>query len=885
MHNKRHIGLILSTILIIYQNITAQVPEYNDTIRGTEPDTGLLYFPPVIDDPAEEDTLKPVLKKASPAKIDDQIVYSARDSMIFGIDNKKVFLYGEASVTYLDKELKADYIEYDMSSNIVFAKGMPDSAGVIIGRPLFKDNTLDFEAQIMRYNFRTRKGYIEAIKTEQEGGYLHSTITKQDQFGNINMKHGKYSTCDLDHPHFYVALTKAKSIPGDKIVSGPAYIVIEDVPLPIGIPFGFFPNTKTNTSGILIPQYGEEARRGFYLRNGGYYLALNDYLNLTLTGDIYTNSTWGARLSSDYRVRYKYNGNLNLRYYRNISGFKDLPNYSKSFDYSVMWSHSQDAKANPNQSFRASVNLSTNKFDQNHSRILTNALTNTKQSSISFQKSWPNSPFNFSTSLNHSQNSRTGAVDLNFPKASLNMNRIYPFRRKTAATSRQWYEEIQLSYTGFFDNRIRTTDTLLFTNKVWDDMNMGFKHDIPVNWNYKPKKFKVFTITPNLRYTGMLYKDYIEKRRVLVTETDTSYYVTVKDTINKVTYAHGYYPGISAALAPRIYGMYQFSGKGKVQSIRHVMSPSVSFSYIPDMSGVVPQYYRELRNEEGDLIERYSIYENGMFGTPSFTSRQRSMSFSLGNNVEMKVREVTDSTAEITKVKLVDNLNFSTSASFEDSIFFRPVSFNGNTSLFNNKLNISFRGSFDPYAIDAQQRRINKSEFSKTGKIARLTSFGFSTGFSFSSASKKTGPSRPEMSPPETDMMQAGPPGEEYDMFDEDYYGDYVDFDIPWSIRADYNFNYTKPGFKGTVIQTLRITGDFSLTPKWKIGYNTGYDFKTKQITTSSMSIYRDLHCWEMSLSAVPFGYYKSFNFQINVKSAVLKDLKYNKRIPWQDNF
>jgi len=292
LHKKRHIALILSTILIIFQNITARVPEFKDTIPETVQDTALLYSPLVIEDPAGEDTLKTETKKTSEASIDAEIVYTARDSMIYGVDSKKVYLYGEGSVTYMDKELKADYIEYDMSSNIVFAKGMPDSTGAIRGRPLFKDAALEFEAQTMRYNFRTRKGFIEAIKTEQEGGYLHSTITKQDQFGNINMKHGKYTTCDLDNPHFYVALTKAKSIPGDKIVSGPAYLVIEDVPFPIGIPFGFFPNTKTNTSGILIPQYGEEARRGFYLRNGGYYFALNDYLNFTLTGDIYTNGTW-----------------------------------------------------------------------------------------------------------------------------------------------------------------------------------------------------------------------------------------------------------------------------------------------------------------------------------------------------------------------------------------------------------------------------------------------------------------------------------------------------------------------------------------------------------------------------------------------------------------
>jgi hypothetical protein len=897
LHKKISILLLLSTILITsLQEAEAQFPQndtilQNDTIFSpiTSDTTDLFSIPfeyPVL--PA--DTLKTDTTQSSGARISSEIKYSSVDSMIYSLDMRKVYLYGDATVSFTDKELKAAYIEYDMQSSIVYATGLPDSTGQIAGRPVFVDGAMTFESQTLRYNFRTRKGYIEAVRTEQEGGYLHSEKTKQDDRGHIHMKDGKYTTCDAEHPHFYVALTRAKSIPGDKIVSGPAYIVLEDIPLPIILPFGFFPNTKTSTSGILIPSYGEENRRGFYLRNGGYYWAINDFVNLTATGDIYTNGTWGLRLSSDYRVRYRFNGNLNFRYYKNVEGFRDLENYSKSFDYSVMWSHNQDAKANPNQSFRASVNLSTNRFDQNHSRILTNALTNTKQSSISYQKSWPGSPFNFSSSFNHTQNSRTGSVDLNFPKASLNMNRIYPFRAKTMVGDRKWFEDIQLSYTGFFDNRIRTTDSLLFTNEIFDNMNMGFKHEIPVSWNYKPKKFNIFTLSPNLRYTGMLYRNYIEKRRELFSTPDTSYFITVRDTINKVTYAQGFYPALSASLAPKIFGMYQFSGKGKLQAIRHVISPTASFSYIPDMSGFLPQYYRELTDESGKVIEKYSIYENGMFGTPSLVGRQRSMSLSLNNNLEMKVREITDTTNKLKTVKIIDNFNFSTSANFEDSIIFRPVSFNTSTSLLKNRLNLSLRGSFDPYAINDRFARINKSEYSQTGKLARLTNVSFSASTRFSSgATRQTGTSQtPGRQVPDDDLgvlPDDTPISEEYDRFNEDYYGEYVDFDVPWSISIDYSLNYNKPAFIPSIIQTIRLSGDFSLTPKWKIGYNTGFDFERFQVTTSNLSIYRDLHCWEMRLTAVPFGIYKSFNFQINVKSAVLQDIKYNKRIPWQDNF
>ena len=888
MHKILHISLIISTFIQFF-NIDVFTQDTTSVFIDT---LNLENFRELPLEETNRDSLMvaDTIKKPVKNDISSKINYTADDSLVFGMKDKKIYLYKNAKVTFNDIELSADYIEFDMSTNEVFAHGMPDSTGQIVGDPHFKQGGEEMEAKRLRYNFKSQKGYIEVVRTQQEGGFLHAEKTKKDEKGHIHIKDGKYTTCDAEHPHFYLALTKAKSIPGDKIISGPAYLVLEDIPLPIGLPFGFFPNTKTNTSGILIPSYGEELNRGFYLRNGGYYFAINDYFDLRLTGDIYTNGTWGLRTGSQYRKRYKFSGNVDLRLFQNINSEKGLPDYRKSSDYAINWSHSQDPKANPGQTFRASVNLSTTRFDQRHSQILENALTNTKSSSISFQKRWNNS-MNFSTSANHSQNSNTGNVNLNLPKATFSLPRFTPFKSLNKSGKSKWYEDIQLSYTANSDNQIRTADTLLFTGAVWDNMKTGFKHDIPVNWNIKLKKLRSFTFTPGLSYSGVAYTNYINKRRELYNdaEKDSSYYVTVIDTIDRFTYAHAYYPRFSTSFSPKIYGMYTFSPKSRIQQVRHVMSPVVSFSYVPDLSSITPEYYRELKDEDGKILQTYSIYEGQIYGTPSLQRSSKTMSFSLKNNIEAKVKpSESDTSSQLKKIKILENLNFSSNLNFDDSIKFQPITINGNTRFFDGKLNLTFNGSMDPYATDSLYRRINMAEFQKSGKLLRLTRAGMSMNMNFRGGERKSSASTvaPETGEkPELAAGVRGPRSDEYDTFDEDYYGSYVDFNIPWSVNFSYSLNYTKSRNEPSIIQTLRVSGDFSLTPKWKIGYSTGYDLQRNEITTSNMNIYRDLHCWEMRLTAVPFGRYKSFNFQINVKSAILQELKYNKRIPWQDNY
>ena len=838
--------------------------------------------------------------------ISDLVDYNADDSLVYSNDGGTVEMFNNAIITYGTIKLEAGYIKYEMQKSEVTAYGILDSTGTATQDPVFTDGEDSYEAKKIRYNFKTQRGFIEEVITEQEGGYLHSKETKKQKNGHIHMKDGKYTTCDAEHPHFYLAITKGISMPGDKIVAGPAYMVIEDVPLPIGIPFGFFPNSRKKTSGILIPKYGEEERRGFYLRDGGYYFAMNDYMDLRLTGDIYSNGTFGFRVGSNYRLRYKFSGNVNLQFFNNVTGYRNIEGFYKvSRDYSIGWSHAQAREASPNSNFRASVNLSSSSYDKLHTQSINSVVTNTKQSSISYTKNWPNSPFNLSASLNHSQNNNSGDVNMTLPKVSLNMGRINPFERKKRIGPKKWYEDIQLSYSSLLENRIKTKDTLLFTNTVWSDMRNGFRHEIPLSLNIKPFKkiaaLQSLTITPNVSYKGMIYtgqtEKYIEDYTEQIIDGETVFTPNVVDTTytNRLSYAQAYLPRVSAGISPKIYGMYQFTGGGRLEAIRHVMSPSASFSYVPDMTGIQPNYYRDVYDSiNNELLSTYSIYEDQIYGTPTFNGASGSMSLSLKNNLEAKIRSKNDTIDEVKKVKLLDNFNLSTNYNFfnRDTLSpgWSPVSMNGNTRLFNNKLSVNFRGVMDPFGYNDTRSRTAETYFSQTGKFARLTAASISMGMSFSSqgSGKKDNQDEEEEDPLlNTAFGKPGldDPNRQFDANQDDQYGDYVDFEVPWSLKVDYSFSYTKPKEVSSIIQTIRLSGDLSLTPKWKIGFNTGYDIFNKKFSTTNLSLYRDLHCWEMRISVVPFGQWKSYNFQINAKSSILSDLKYNKRKAWQDNF
>ncbi len=809
-----------------------------------------------------EDTIK--TEKSTEVVLEDPVNYSAADSTPFDLEKQKLYLFNDAKVSYQDIELSAYYIEFNMETNELFAKGTCDSLGHKTGLPYFKQGEEEFRADTLWYNFKSKKGFIKGLKTEQEGGYLHSEITKRSADATICIKDGKYTTCDLDHPHYYIDLTKAKVIPDDKIVSGPAYLVIADVPTPIGIPFGFFPNQKKYTSGVLIPEYGEETNRGFFLRNGGYYFALSDYFDLSLRGDIYSRGTWGARMHTNYKKRYKFNGSFDIKFFDNVVGEKGLPNYSKSKDFSVAWVHRQDAKAHPGSSFSADVNLSSSSYDKNQTYSSTNYLNNTKSSSVSYSKSW-GSDFNFSANLRHSQNNINKSVSLTLPSLNFNMNRQYPFRRKNVIGDLRWYEKIEISYKSKLENQINTGDSIIFTSQALDYLRNGFQQDIPLSANFK--FFKFFTFTPSMKYTGRAYTKYFVKRwDDEYAVNDSTYGAVVVDTINKFKYVNDFSPSISLAVAPTVYGMYQLRSE-KVKAIRHVMTPSVRFNYKAGTGKDDSDIWRPmpLGSDSVDMDNTYSIFTGSLYGSPISKNESGSVNLSIGNNLEMKVKSKKDTIDGYKKIKLIESLSFSSSYNiFKEENNWSNITMSGRTTLF-KKMKITFGGSFDPYALDSAGLRTNNFEINENYRLGRLTSANFSTGFSFK-------PPKPDKSEDEESVIG-------------DYNEYYVDFNVPWTLRVDYTFKYSKPKFESVITQTLRFSGDVKLTPNWKIGFSSGYDIQKNDFTYTSIDIYRDLHCWEARFTWIPFGYHQSYNFQINVKSSILKDLKWAKRKSWYDNF
>ena len=803
---------------------------------------------------------------------DDIITYTATDSVRFSIDIKKVFLFGKAKVQYLTTELEADYIELDMGLKQAFASGVPDSTGKQNGTPLFKDGGQEFESKELRYNFETGKGFVKDIITQEGEGYIQGRLTKKVSDSVYYVKNGFYTTCDLhDHPHYGIRMLKAKMIRNRKVVTEVAYLTIADVPLPIGIPFGFFPITTKGTSGVIMPTYGEERMRGFNLRNGGYYWAISDYIDLSLTGDIYTNGSWGGNLITNYRKRYKYNGNLNFTISKSHVSEKGLPDYHESSDWAIRLTHQQDPKADPYSTLSASVDMSSASNNYYNSTNINDISNQRKQSSISWSKKWPGKPFSLTAAFNHSQNSRDTTIALTFPNLTFQVNQFYPLRKKNKTSDLRWYDNISTSYRMAARNSINTKEYLLFKSSLGKDWQNGFQHAIPLSTSIKLTKD--ISLNPSLNYTGVLYLHSIEKS--WVTDANLAAGGDVKkDTLRGLNYAHNYTGSVSLSYNPTVYGMFQFQPECKVYAIRHVIRPSVSVSYTPKMGVKREKYYKTYRNGAGNEVE-YSIYEDGIFGTPSGTLKSSgNVSLSLDNNVEMKLRNDRDTTGteEFRKVKLLESFRISTSYNITaDSLNWSDIRLSARTRIFNEKVNIDVSGTLDPYAVNINGAKINRYH----GGLGRLKSVSASTGFQFSS---DKGKNREE----KNDLVGG-------------FYDRYIDFDVPWSINVDYNLSYskswsrdpaegaTKARTTSTISQMLRVNGNLSLTPKWQFGFSTGYDFDNKEITATSFNISRDLHCWDMTFSCIPFGAHQSYNFQINVRSSLLKDLKLTKRESWYD--
>ncbi len=837
------------------------------------------------------------------AVIDAEIKYDASDSIKF--TKGKVFLYGDAQVSYRDILLTAHYIELDLDSSLTYAKGRIDSTGTEIGLPVFKDPSGEYTMRTIRYNFETEKAIIEHVVTEQGEGYVVSDRAKKLKDNVYLLKNGKYTTCtNHDHPHFYMNLTKAKIVPGKKIIFGPAYLVVEDVILPVAIPFGFVPSTSKYSSGFILPSYGEESNRGFFLREGGYYWAANDYFDLSMTGDIYSNGSWGSRIGTRYKARYRFGGNFNFQYITNINSEKDLPDYSKTKDMSLTWSHRQDAKAHPFRTFSASVNYSTSSFDRNNVGSIINPqilAQNTKRSSISYSRRWANSPFNLSANLLHSQNSRDTTIDLTLPDLTLTMNRIYPFKnKKRLGTKEPWYEKISLSYTGNAKNYISTKESELMNSSITEDWKNGMRHSIPVSMNLKLLKY--FTLSPSFNYTERWYfksiqKDYDpDKQQIVVSDTTQGF--------NRV-YDYSYSIGTST----KIYTFFRPSRwlfGDKINALRHVMTPSVSMSYRPDFGDPKYGYYDWLEYydpQRGEIVRHdYSIYENSLYGVPG-RGESGSMGISLGNTLEMKVKSQKDTTG-FKKIPILESLNFSTSYNFlADSMKWSRISMSGRTKLFGTSIN--FGASFDPYAIDttAQGRpvRVDRLLWNEKRQIARMENANLSFGLNFGSETfkkKKEGaPASDE--PPEQPPMDDPLNPDDMGMATQEQTSPqmaateegYAQFSIPWNISLNYNmrvmqgeFDKERMNFKKKFTADININGNLELTPKWSMNFSTGYNLERKEISHTNLRISRNLHCWNMSFNLVPVGAYKSYFFTISVNSSLLKDLKYEKRSHPRDN-
>lgn len=847
---------------------------------------------------------------------DDIIEYKAKDSLVM-IGSNMVYMFGASSVDYQDKGLEAEYMRLNLDSNLVYAHYTVDSLGNPIAHPKFKDGGETYEAKSMNYNFKTSKGFITGVVSQQGEGYLTAEKTKKSDDGCMYMEGGRYSTCtNHEHPHFFLQLTRAKVRAGKNIVAGPSYLVIAGVPLPIGLPFGFFPFSSRYSSGILMPSYGEETNRGLYLREGGYYWAINDYIDLAVTGDWYSRGSWGVNARSNYRKRYRYSGAISASYLVSKSGYKDvLGTYSESNDFRISWTHSQDSKANPNQTFSASVNFSTSKYNHNSLNTLYNpgvASQNTKSSSINYSRTFAGTPWSLSASIDATQTSRDAMLTLNSPNISVNMSRIYPFKRKNRVGRERWYEKISLSYSGQLRNSISTKEDELFKKNLIKDWSNGINHSIPISASYKILDYIDFTVSAN--YTERWYS-YKNVKTYDATEQKTV--VNREYGFNRV-----FDFSTSANLSTTIYGFFKpwkmFGDK--VSMIRHRMTPSIGLSYRPDFGNDIWGYYRDLTytDASGRIInERYNLYDGHLFGSPS-RGKTAAITFSLDNNFEAKVRS---RNAQDKKVSLIDNLSLSSSYNLAaDSFRLSDISARIAVKL-SRSITLNLSGAFDPYMYTSytdasgnrQYRPIDKLRIFNGRGIGGLRGTGTSFSYNFNNETwgkikklfsgkdkedeksknkRKDDSSENPMtnaSNQDTNMGNMAAQQQSASLYGNQDLGEY-DADgylvskVPWNLSVNYGINYSrstfnhdKNDFNYKFTHSLMFSGSIQPTKNWSFNFSTSYDFEAKKIANMTIGISRDLHCWSFTASAIPFGPYKSYNFTIGVKSSLLKDLKYDK--------
>lgn len=881
----------------------------DSTDKSGEPDTtnmdslqlAIYHHNKQVDDSIRLDSIN---RKKSGA-LDAPVTFSSEDSMVYDAKSKVARLYGNSNVKYQNMDLSSDRIQMSLDSSLVRATGTADSTGAISGTPVFTMGQDKYESDTMAFNFKTKKGFIYNVYTEQEDGYLSSQHSKRDSSGVLYLEHGRYTTCDQPHPDFYIALSRAKVRPGKDVVFGPAYLVVADVPLPLAIPYGFFPFTKSYSSGFIMPSYGDESSRGFYLRDGGYYFAMSDKWDLKLLGEIYTKGSWGLSVASNYRKRYRYNGSFFFSYQNTKNGDKGMPDYTEQTSFKLQWSHRQDPKSNPFSSLSASVNFASTSYERNNLNSMYNPQSYTQSlrtSSVNWSTSFSSLGMTISGSANLSQNMIDSTVSLTLPDLNISVSRFYPFKRKHMAGKERWYEKISMSYTGQFSNSIDTKEDKLFKSNLIKDWRNAFQHNIPINANFT--LFNYININPSFNFTDRMYSNKVMKswdEQAQTERADTTY-----------GFYNVYNWSMSIGASTKMYGFWVPSKKifgDKIQAIRHVLTPQVTFSYAPDCGS---RYYETYQKTDADgnvsLVE-YSPFENGLFNVPS-RGKTGSVTFDLSNNIEMKVKSDKDSTG-YKKLSIIDELGFN--MGYNMAAKEKPwIDLTVRLRLKwwkNYTFNLNAVFATYAYELDDNGRPYvsNHTEYSK-GRFGRFQ--GLSQNISFTLNPEKLkkwfgGGDDEEDATEDDNNTEDDDTGIESNVDDDMVNGQngarkknagkaetdadgYMKFSMPWSLTFGYGitmrentsgkFNTKTMRYPYAFTQTLNFSGNIRISDGWNISFSSGYDFENHDLSMTTASLSRDLHCFNMSCSVV-LAPYTSYNFSFRCNAATLTDaLKYDKR-------
>ena len=803
--------------------------------------------------------------KKSDSGLDSPVTYSSQDSIVFHISGNSVQTYGDGKVKYENIDLESEYIELDVVKREVFAKGLPDSTNEVKGSPVYKDASDTFDADSMRYNFDSKKGLAFGIYTKQDEAYLHGGRTKIHENKEIHIQHGKYTTCDEKTPHFYVEMTKAKIVVDDKIVFGPAWVVVDEIPVPVVLPFGYFPIRKGRANGIIIPTVGEESTKGFYFRNGGVYFGISEYVDFKWLADVYSLGSWRTTVTSNYKVRYRFNGNFSVTYASLVTNeIRQTPTFN------VKWSHTQNQKSPYSPNFSANVNYGSAGYAKQNTYSTNEYLNNQISSNIYLSKKFAGTPLAISASLSHSQNNIDSTITLTLPQLRLTASTFTPLKRRHAVGKERFYEKIAVAYTGEMQNKLVNAklDSNFYRKETLDLFQSGINHTIPVTASFKVLKY--ITLSPSFNYQERWYTTKLNKEwddnYVQYTKTDTIIGGVRIDTLSEFNRVYSYSVGVSAST--KIYGMYRFRGQA-LKAIRHVVTPSVSYHITPDFSSDRFGYYGKYKKNASGDESLYSYYEKGIYGVPS-SQKQSAISFSLGNNVEAKVRSKTDTVTGTKKIKLIENLSLSGSYNLAaDSLKMSLISLSGYSTIL-NRFTVRYSATFDPYAVGIKesdngsrtQVRVNNYMIDKYGSLWRKTQDQWATSLSYT----------------------FGPINDKDDDINVPVDEMYSYWDVPWNLSVSYSLSIPRKYYydykneldsvSNNIIQTISASGKVSLTKNWNIAFSTGWDFEEKGISYTTLNVYRDLHCWDMAFTWVPFGDRQRWEFTLKIKASMLSDIK-----------